>query len=82
SFGYHIIKCVNTFNREETDANKLKIVERQREEVFGREYDAFLATLTRNINSELWDGVSFVESSEVTTKDFFDVYQRFFAEDE
>ncbi|MDE6214501.1 MAG: peptidylprolyl isomerase, partial [Lachnospiraceae bacterium] len=45
-FGYHIIKCINTFDREETDANKIKIVEQRREEAFGREYDAYVETLT------------------------------------
>jgi len=78
SFGYHIIKCVNTFNREETDKNKVKIVEKQREEVFSQEYNAFLSTLTRNINAVLWEQVSFINNTEVRTKDFFDVYQRFF----
>ena len=74
SFGYHIIKCLTTFNREETDNNKRKIVEQRREEVFGQEYNAFVQTLTRNINTELWEEVTFVNNSEVTTRDFFDVY--------
>jgi foldase protein PrsA len=78
SFGYHIIKCLTTFNREETNANKLRIVERRRDAVFGEEYDAFVATLTRNINTELWDEVGFISNSEVKTKDFFDVYARYF----
>ena len=34
-YGYHIIKCMNTFNRAETDANKIKIVEERKKEVFG-----------------------------------------------
>ncbi len=78
SFGYHIIKCINTFNREETDANKVKIVEERREEVFGQEYNAFVASLTKNLNDMLWEQVSFIHNSEITTKDFFDVYQQFF----
>lgn len=78
SFGYHIIKCLNTFNREETDNNKIKIVEQRREEVFGQEYNTFLGTLTRNINDVLWEQVTFIHNSDVRTKDFFDVYQRYF----
>ena len=31
-FGYHIIKCINTFNREETDQNKLAIIEERKTE--------------------------------------------------
>ena len=76
--GYHIIKCVSTFNREETDANKIKIVEQRREEVFGEEYDAFVESLTRTLNEELWDTVTFIKNEEVTTRDFFDVYNEYF----
>lgn len=72
--GYHIIKCLSTFNREETDANKLKIVEQRRKEVFGQEYDEFVSTLTRSLNEKLWDKVSFIHDTNVTTTTFFDVY--------
>lgn len=77
-FGYHIIKCLNTFDKEETDANKIKIVDQRRAEAFGQEYDAFVETLTRNLNEELWDNVSFIHDENVITKDFFDVYSEYF----
>lgn len=80
SFGYHIIKCINTFNREETDVNKIKIVEKRREEVFGQEYEAFVKSLTRNLNEELWEKVSFLDDEAVNTSDFFEVYNRYFSE--
>ena len=78
-YGYHIIKCINTFNREETDANKIKIVEKRKEEVFGQEYDAFVATLTRTLNEDLWKSISFIENEEVNTRDFFDIYNKYFS---
>ena len=77
-FGYHIIKCISTFDREETDANKIKIVEQRREEAFGQECDAYVATLTRNLNEELWDSVNFIHDEEVTTQNFFEVYAQYF----
>lgn len=77
--GFHIIKCISTFNREETDANKIKIVEKRREEVFGQEYDAFVESLTRTLNEERWDSVAFLEGDEIVTKDFFDVYHQYFS---
>lgn len=80
SFGYHIIKCMNTFNREETDANKIKIVEKRREEVFGQEYETFVKSLIRNLNEELWEKVSFLDDEAVNTSDFFEVYNRYFSE--
>jgi len=77
--GYHIIKCLNTFNREETDANKLEIVEQRRKEVFGQEYDAFVATLARKLNQELWDEIGFIHDEKVKTVNFFDVYGKYFS---
>lgn len=82
SYGYHIIKCINTFNREETDANKIKIVEKRKEEVFGQEYEAFVDTLTRDLNEELWEKVTLVEDDEVTTSDFFRIYYEYFENEE
>lgn len=78
-YGFHILKCISTFNREETDANKVKIVEKRREEVFGQEYDAFVETLTRTLNEELWDSVSLIKNEEVKTSDFFDIYNQYFS---
>lgn len=76
--GYHIIKCISTFNREVTDENKKKIVEERREEVFGEEYDTFVNSLTKNLNKELWQTVSFIRDEEVVTSDFFEVYNSYF----
>lgn len=78
SAGYHIIKCINTFNREETDANKIKIVEKRKEEVFGQEYETFAAGLTRDLNEDLWEGVALVRQEDVTTKSFFEIYKQYF----
>lgn len=53
-YGYHIIKCISTFDRDETDRNKVKIVEQRRKEVFEEQYSAFVEGLTRNMNTKLW----------------------------
>lgn len=78
-YGYDIIKCISTFDKEETDSNKIKIVEKRRDEVFGQEYDAFVETLTRKLNEELWGTVGFIHDENVVTLDFFDVYHDFFS---
>ncbi len=80
--GYHIIKCINTFDREETDANKIKIVEQRRNMAFGQEYDAFVDTLVKQLNEELWSKISLVYDEQVSTSDFFDVYYQVFSEDQ
>lgn len=80
AYGYHIIKCISTFDKEETDSNKIKIVEKRRDEVFGQEYDAFVKTLTRKLNEELWEDVRFIHDEDVVTMDFFDIYDAYFGE--
>lgn len=77
-YGYHIIKCLSTFNREETDANKVKIVEQRRKEVFSQEYDVFADSLTRNLNTELWESVGLLHDENVTTTEFFQIYDTWF----
>lgn len=76
--GYHIIKCISTFDREQTDLNKLQIVEERRREVFGQEYDAFVEQLVRQLNTKLWEEITLLHDEEVDTADFFEVYQKYF----
>ncbi|GFH97223.1 foldase protein PrsA 3 [Lachnospiraceae bacterium] len=73
---YHLLRCVSTFDREETDANKRKIVEERRGEVFGQEYEAFVENLVRSMNEKLWQEIELVYDEEVTTEDFFAIYEQ------
>ena len=74
--GYHILKCVSTLDRKETDDNRKQIIEKLRQETFGERYDAFVSTLVRNLNDELWDNIGLIHNEQVTTMGFFDTYDR------
>lgn len=76
--GYHIIKCISTFDREETDRNKIKIVEQRRKEVFDEEYTRFVNGLTKNLNTGLWEKVGFPEEETITTSSFFETFHKYF----
>ena len=76
--GYMLIKCVTTFDKEETELNKVRIAEERRSEAFAQEYDEFAKGLTREINSQLWDSITLCDDPEVTTKEFFDIYNKYF----
>ncbi len=78
SEGYVIIKCISTFNREETEANKVKIVDKRKREVFGAQYDAFVATLTKQLNKKLWDSVTLNEDQQVSSTNLMEVYSKYF----
>ncbi len=77
--GYHILKCVSTFDREQTDRNKLVIIEEKRREIFGQEYDAFVQGLARQLNTKLWDEIVLLHDENVTTTSFFEVYAKYFS---
>ena len=77
-YGYHLIYCVTTFNPEETQANKAKILEERRHEVFDEIYDNYAMTLTSNLNKPLWDSIHYKSEENVKTADFFDIYDRYF----
>ena len=81
-YGYYIIKCTNTFNREETDANKIIILNEQKEEAFQVVYEEFLGTLTGNLNQKEWDAITLIDSPEITTDSFFTVYEKYFVSEE
>lgn len=76
--GYYIIKCVSTFDRKETDANKVKIVEQRKKEAFNQVYDDFVKSQVRNLNEELWDSVSLSAGEDMDTVEFFQIYDRYF----
>lgn len=78
--GYHVIKCVSTFDREQTDLNKLIILEERRREAFGREYDVFVEALVRQLNKEVWEEIAVLHDPGVKTTSFFDVYGEFFSD--
>ena len=77
-YGYHLIYCVTTFNPEETDANKVKIVEQRKQEAFNEVYDAFVKTLTSNLNKPLYDSIHYDTGGGCTTTGFFDIYDKYF----
>ena len=75
---WYILKCTSTFDEAQTQLNKVKILEKRRNEAFHTEYSAFVSSLTRQLNEELWESVAFLQNEEVTTNSFFTVYQTYF----
>lgn len=75
---WYILKCTSTFDEAQTQVNKVKILEKRRNEAFHTEYNAFVNSLTRQLNEELWESITFIQDEAVTTNSFFTVYQTYF----
>jgi len=78
--GYYFLQCIDKFNEELTDANKLKIVKQREKEAFGDVYDAYVKTISRRLNRRVWDEVRVEQSDEIATDSFFEVYQEYCGE--
>lgn len=71
--GYHIFKCVNIFNVEETQKNKSVILQERKEQAFALKYEAYLSTVTKILNNKLYDSITLIHDENVKTTGFFDV---------
>ena len=77
-YGFYIVKCLSTFDREETEENKLKIVDRRKQEAFNGEYEDFVSSVTIKLNKELWESVSFTQTGLSEGKGFFEIFDEYF----
>ena len=77
-YGYHLIQCVSTFDADETELTKEKLVNQRRQEAFEETYQAFVPTLISNLNKPLWDLVTYDKNAGVTTTGFFEIYDKYF----
>lgn len=77
---YYLLRCVSSFDREQTRANKALIVEQRRHEAFGSVYDAFIADLPVLMNEKAWEALQIPPESGSTTVDFWRYYEQFFGD--
>lgn len=75
---FYVVRCVNNLLEEETVVNKDVIRERQKAEVFYREYDAFTADLTALYDEEGWKKLSFTDEIPSGSADFYEIYDKYF----
>lgn len=76
--GYYIIKCINSYDMEATDANKEVIIEQRKTKAFDEAYEVFVNGLVSEFNNELWETVTFENNENVKTVNFFDIYNQYF----
>lgn len=77
--GYYLLKCISTYDKEQTDANKQLIIQQRKNEAFGEEYDAFVESLSKKINEKLWQEITLLQDETIDTDDFFEIYKKYFS---
>ncbi|MCR5619426.1 MAG: peptidylprolyl isomerase [Lachnospiraceae bacterium] len=77
SDGLYLMQCISTLDRTQTDANKVLITEKLKDEAFETVYDEYLDSLIRNLNTELWKTVTLNTDPQITTSSFFEIYDNY-----
>ena len=75
--GYYILKCVNNFDQEATEDNKVTMVEKRRDELFESVYEKLVADTPSQFNSRLWEKVHFVDWTGEMPPDFLAIYEEY-----
>ncbi len=76
--GYYILKCLNTYMEEESEANKIQVAQREKTERFRSIYEELMENTLSEFQEKLWDKVNFSDYGEVQTSSFFDLYEKYF----
>lgn len=59
-YGYHILYCVNDFNKDATQAKKEEIIAERQAEVFQKLYEEWQKEVKVKVNDEVWDSFTFI----------------------
>lgn len=77
--GYYFMKCLNKFEEELTEKNKEKIRVSREKQKFEDSYEKFVNQAQFRMNDHLWNKISLVDTEEITTDSFFQVYDQYFS---
>ena len=78
--GYYILRCVSTLNRQETDENKIQMVEQRKNEAFNDVYGSFAKEQIKMLNEDAWNEIELIQDESIRTSDFFAVYDQYLGE--
>ena len=78
SDGYYILKCVNNFDRDATEANKDTLIKKRRDETFNAAYEAMMADTPSEFNRHKWNKVHFADYSGEAAPNFMAIYTKYF----
>ncbi|MBQ6734042.1 MAG: hypothetical protein IJR00_03940 [Lachnospiraceae bacterium] len=74
---FYLLRCVSSFDREQTRENKTRIVERRKQEAFGKLYYSYAEEVTMQLNEPLWEEMTIPEGGH-TTASFWTTYEAYF----
>ena len=80
SDGLYIFYCVNPNDTSRTDESKAQIISERKKKVFNDIYDMFTTDKKCYLNEDLWNGLTYNNTTMNGTTNFFEVYDKYFTE--
>ena len=80
SDAFMLLKCISAFDKEDTLANKERILATRKREAFSEVFDPYAAVLPRRLNEELYNEMSLDTDITISGTSFSQVYKSYFPE--
>lgn len=77
-YGYHIVKCIDSYNEELTALHKEELLYEYKSAYYEEAYDAFIQNVNAIFNEKIWDDIALNVKLELSGQDFFTVYYKYF----
>lgn len=77
--GYHIIKCINDYDKELSEQNKKKILQTNRYNEWKDDVNTFLEKNPLSINERVWNDCTFYYNENISNQNFFTIYEKYFS---
>lgn len=79
--GWRVVRCVNSYDREATAANREQMENQRGQEAFQTELNQFLETHPAAFHDSLWKNVTFSGYTGEASANFYESYQKYFEEE-
>ncbi|MCR5737453.1 MAG: hypothetical protein K6G64_07375 [Eubacterium sp.] len=71
---YYLLYCVESYMKEETEANKQKLIAEEQAKVLAEKYAGYLKDLQKDFNSKQWEGTKVTTASDVASSGLLDYF--------
>lgn len=74
---YYIIKCIDDFDRELSEANESAVLDQMRLSVWSGTFAAFAEEHPVAVSEEIWNHIRFYQTAAMTSDDLFETYHAY-----
>ena len=74
---WYILKCVNKFDEELSESNKLIIANERKSEAFNKVYDEYRDGIRVTLVDKVWDSEAISKNPDLVSDSFFSVYEKY-----